>query len=96
MKKVYVLCLLTLAVVLADIVFFHSRVVSAQGALSPQGTLANQANRGGTLAVGPMTEYRVRSVAAVGAFTTSETIVGFSCAPSNQGPAATVCYVITK
>jgi hypothetical protein len=94
MKKVYVLCLLTLAVVLTDIVLFHSRAVSAQGTLAPTG-LANNPNRG-ALAVGPMTEYRVRSVAAIGAFQTSETIVGFSCAPSNQGPAATVCYVVTK
>ena len=94
MKKVYVVCLLTLAVVLTDVVFFHSRSVSAQGTLAPTG-LANNPNRG-SLAVGPMTEYRVRSVAAVGAFTTSETIVGFSCAPANQDPAGTVCYVVTK
>lgn len=30
MKKLYVLCLLTLAAVVADIVFFHSRSVNAQ------------------------------------------------------------------
>lgn len=93
MKKVYVLCLLTIAFVLADIVLFHSQAASAQGTLAPTGT-ANQGNRG-ALAAGPMTEYRVRSVAAVGAFTTSETIVGFSCAASNQ-TSGTVCYVVTR
>ena len=92
MKKIYVLCLFTLAVVLADIVFFHPLAVSAQGTLAPTG-VANQGR--GTLAAGTLTEYRVRSVAAVGAFTTSETIVGFSCAPSNQG-AGTACYVLTR
>ena len=30
MKKLYVLCVLTLAVVLVDVVFFHSRAVNAQ------------------------------------------------------------------
>jgi len=93
MKKIYVLCLLTLAVVLADIVFFHPRTVGAQGTLAPTG-VANQGR--GTLAAGTLTEYRVRSVAAVGAFTTSETIVGFSCAASNQNSGGPACYVMTR
>ena len=86
MKRLYVLCFLTLAAVFVDVAFFHSRTVSAQ--FRQPAPLSNT-----PLEAGPMTEYRVRDVGGVGVFRTSETVVGFSCTTVNDRPA---CFVVSK
>ena len=81
MKKLYVLCLITLAAVLMDIAFFHSGTVSAQ---APPAPLLGKVN---IQEVAIANDGKLNHI-----YDVSGAVVGFSC---TEGRNAT-CFIATS